>query len=202
MNRLLFLASLTLALSTTTGCATMFNGTHHDLEVTSTPVPATFRVVTAGGGLTSSVGIDVATGRTPAKIEINKKSDYIVHVKAEGFEEAKVPLQRTFNGWTVCSLLCGLLPAGIDLLTGGMWDLEPGRVLVTLRPVATPPAAPGTTPAAPPVQPGALPPPPPPPPGTPGMTQGSEPRMYLFVFRKDDDGQLRYLAVPLVPETA
>ncbi len=169
------------------------------MEINSTPQQAQFRIVTAGGGITGSVGVETANGVTPARVNVPQKTDYIVHMKLAGYEEAKVPITRSMNGWFVCSLLCGILPGGIDLLTGGMWDLEPEKIVVTLQPVASAPAAP---PAGAP--PGAL-PPPVKPVGPPTQVRADDApgtRLYVLVFRKDEDGQLRYLAVPLVPETA
>ncbi|MCU0656615.1 MAG: hypothetical protein MUF64_15600 [Polyangiaceae bacterium] len=184
----LLLLSLSALLSS--GCATIFNGTSTEVSIASEPTNAKFRVVSTGGGITSTKGVEYASGATPARITLSNKSEYVVYVKADGYEEAKVPVQQTLNGWLICSGLCGLVPAGIDVLTGGMWDLAPEQLSITLVPLrgAAPPAAPA------PVAPAS------PDPAAGASLDGPGSSLYVILRARGEDGQLRYTAIPLVPE--
>lgn len=194
---LLLLSLLSLNLS---GCATIFHGTSTDISINSEPARAKFRIVSTGGGVTSTKGVEYASGVTPANVSLSQKSEYIVYVKAEGYEEAKIPVQQTLNGWLICSGLCGLIPAGIDVLTGGMWNLKPDEISVSLVPVSNAvPAAPGA-PAAP-TAPGA-----PAAPAAPALAPqptaegGPDHTLFVVLRARGEDGQVRYTAIPLLPE--
>lgn len=191
--------ALTLATPALGGCATIFNGTSDSVHIESSPSAARYSIRSAGGGVTATKDITVASGTTPATVSLSKKSTYVLSVKLEGYQESQVTINQDFNGWIILSALCGIIPAGIDVLTGGMWDLTPSQVHVELRRLA-PVAPPATTPAAPPGT--------PPTSDTPTTVRfDGEPvpgrsDLYLFVYRKGPDGETRYVAQPLVPEGA
>jgi hypothetical protein len=188
--------ALALATPALGGCATLFNGTSDTLHVESSPSGARYSIMSAGGGITATKGITVASGTTPATFNLSKKSTYVLNVKLEGYQEASVTINQDFNGWIILSALCGLIPAGIDVLTGGMWDLSPSQIHVELRRLA-PALPPGTPPASPPTS---------EPPSSVRFDAEPAPasasNLYLFVFRKGPDGETRYLAQPLIPEGA
>jgi hypothetical protein len=174
----------------TAGCATVFNGTTTDIKIVSEPAQASFTITSAGGnGVTSTKGVEEVTGTTPAKVNLSNRSEYQLTVKLEGYEEAKVRIRQSVNNWLICSALCGLVPAGVDVLTGGMWNLEPGEIAVTLKRAAPAQWPPGGQPYPYPYPypyPGAAPPPggqpypypgpaPTPPPGGPPYPYGPAP---------------------------
>lgn len=171
------------------GCATIFHGTSSEIAIQSEPGNAKFRVVSTGGGVTSTKGVEYASGLTPAKVTLSQKSEYVVYIKAPGYEEAKIPVQQTLNGWFICSGLCGLVPGGIDALTGGMWNLEPEQISVSLVPLQG--AAPMPDFGAPaPAAPAA--------PTSVFREQGTT--LYAVLRARGADGQIRYTAIPLLPE--
>jgi hypothetical protein len=194
--RTFFLATsalLLLLLFAASGCATIINGTDSDVQIASRPEQATFKVVSVGGGITSTTGVEVASGTTPAKVNLSNKSEYIVKVQLAGYHEAQVNIRHSFNAWVICSALCGIVPAGIDVLTGGMWNMKPDDVVIVLKPAeaAPPPVAPPSTPNAPP------------PDGVEhhvdAIDANSESTMYVAVYRRNSDGLLLQQTVPLIP---
>lgn len=201
VRRSISLFLLPAALIAGAGCATVFTGTKQDVEIDSNPQQAYYRVITAGGALGSTDGQEVAHGRTPDVVELSRKNDYIVKVKVEGYREATVKITQDFNYWVICSAVCGLIGVGIDALSGAFWELDTNKVALTLVPAAQVPR-----PAPAPAVPGS-PEPGQPPPVPEGATtvqndQSGGDRLYLMVYRRDDEGRLRHLAVPLVPEAS
>ncbi len=185
-----------LAAPTLGGCATLFNGTSDSVHIESSPSAARYAITSAGGGVTSTKDVTVASGTTPATVSLSKKNTYVLAVKLEGYEEGRVTIGQDFNGWFIVSALCGLVPAGVDVLSGGMWDLSPTQVHVELRRLE-PAKAPEVAPPAPA----------PPPSDAPTTVRfDGEPapagasNLYLFVYRKGPDGETRYLALPLARE--
>jgi len=175
-------------------CATVFSGTEQELSLDSKPSHAQFRIVSAGGGVGSTSGLEAAAGVTPAKVKLSRKSEYIIKVRAEGYQEASVKLNQSFNGWTICSYLCFVIPAAVDVVTGAMWDFKPDSFMITLQPGADPASSPATPAAA-----AYLPLP------GPVLAQGetasaARAPLYLVLYRQDGAGALRHLVVPLVPE--
>ncbi len=169
--------TLLLSLALLTGCGTVFHGTKTDITVQSNPQQAAFSFTTAGNGqLGNAAGLELASGVTPATVTLSNKNDYVLRLKLEGYQETRVLLDRSMSGWFICSLLCGLVPAAVDVVTGGMWKLEPEQLVVELKPLAVAPAA-------------AI-----------ENIDGVELPMQAVLYRKGSDGQLRYLAIPLVRE--
>jgi hypothetical protein len=176
-----------LLLALTCGCATIFTGTHEDVAVDSSPANATVSVLDHDGDT-------VASGHTPHTFDLARNEEkYVVSVKLDGYQEAKVSLHREFNGWVLCNIACGGLLGGlIDFLDGAAWHMRPNELHVTLH--AVPAAEPA--PSAPPA------------PGTyviPGSASQAEPggdRLQVVFYTRDDDGQLRMLSVPLVRQQA
>lgn len=185
------LACLLLLPALLGGCATLFHGTKSEITVDSRPQQASFSFTTAGNGsLSNAPGLVLGSGVTPATVTLPNKNDYVLSLKLAGYQETRVLIDRSLNGWFICSAICGLIPGGVDALTGAMWNLEPEQITVTLAPAGAP-AAPL---AAPPAD------------GTSASNDditnidGVELVAHAVVFRKGSDGQLRYLSVPLVRE--
>jgi len=117
-----------LALSiATTGCATIIKGTSQDVSVSSTPAGASVLI-------RSNAGADVFQGTTPASAKLAKKREYTVTVSNPGYEDVRVAITQSFEGWFIGNLLCGGIIGGvIDAVDGAMWNLEPNMINVTLR---------------------------------------------------------------------
>jgi hypothetical protein len=198
-----FRTALVFCFAFCVGCATVFTGTKDDLAITSEPDQAHFKVFSAGGALGSAEpGLLIAQGVTPQVVELSRKNAYIVKVKLKGYQEAVVKVNQDFNYWVICSAVCGVIGVGIDALSGAFWNLDREQIAFTLVPAKRVPANQG----APAVEP--LPPPPPPPSGEEPPTTvqnfgsgGEQEGMYLVMYRRDDDGRLRHMAIPLVAES-
>jgi hypothetical protein len=75
----------------------------------------------------------VARGTTPFRTALARKHSYTAVIRAPGFEEVSVALDRRFNLWMLGNLACGGLVGGVvDWLTGAMWRLAPDEVAVEL----------------------------------------------------------------------
>jgi len=121
--RLLMLGNLLFSLSMG-DCALIVNGTKDSVFVESQPAGATVR---ADGQVVA---------RTPAKILLARGHTQRVTVEKEGYLPEELAFPRHFDaGWILFDLL---LTAGIgitiDLATGAMWNFNPDRAVVRLRP--------------------------------------------------------------------
>ena len=112
LGRVVMGAVLALLLS---GCATMFNPGPTMFSATSTPSGATV-VVTA---LQSN---ETFTQVTPADFTLQLSSDYKLTFELDGFRSEEIIVRRTINGWFIGSILLGVLPGVVDLVTGSMWN--------------------------------------------------------------------------------
>jgi PEGA domain len=128
-----------------TGCATITRGTREKFYVNSEP---------------SGADVEMTNGlrcKTPCKIKIPRKSEFVVKVMKDGFEPAEVAIHGKVKGGGTAgfvgnALLGGLIGGAVDVSTGSALNLVPNPVSVTLKPVAvvTPAdaAAPALVPAA------------------------------------------------------
>jgi hypothetical protein len=117
--------SATLALSLcTSGCALIVNGTKDSIFIESRPPGATVRVD------------GQAVARTPAKIYLARRSPGRVTVEKEGYLPEELVFPIHFDaGWILFDLLLTLgIGIPIDLATGAMWNFNPDRAVVVLRP--------------------------------------------------------------------
>jgi hypothetical protein len=166
--------TVTLALGClmNTGCATLIHGSRQDVSVESQPLAAEIRVTRIGDGAPRVV----YSGRTPAQVPLAREGHYSVVVQSDGYQDVTVDVDRSFSGWVLGNLLCGLLGGllvggVIDYVTGAFWQLDPDGIVVTLLPNKR-----GTT-----------------------SLEGSEGAdAFALLFAKDSNGELRSLAIPMV----
>lgn len=159
MKKVAFLLVLLLAVLII-GCATIISGTKQDISVNSTPASASVTVKTVGG-------VGVFTGTTPATCKLERKREYIVYVRLDGFQEQQIQVSHSFNAWVVGNLVCGgVLGLVIDAVTGAMWNLEPQTIHMEM---------------------------------VTAYHDGKE-QLYAVLGALDDDGQLRILTIPMIPE--
>jgi hypothetical protein len=126
-------AAAALALS---GCATIFNGQHQPVKITSAPEGATLTV-------TNSAGEKVHTGLTPATVTLKRgagyfrSESYTLLFEKEGLPKREVKLTATMSGWFIGNILFGGLIGmlAVDPVTGGMY-VFPDSVSETLTPEA------------------------------------------------------------------
>jgi hypothetical protein len=112
-------AAAALALS---GCATIFNGQHQPVTITSVPDGATLTV-------TNSAGEKVHSGTTPATVTLKRgagyfrSESYTLVFEKTGFAKREITLSGTMSGWFIGNILFGGLIGmlAVDPVTGGMY---------------------------------------------------------------------------------
>ena len=108
------------------GCATIMHGTTQDIDVKTDPAGADLLVD----------GQDHY--KSPAVITMKRKNDHTVEVSQEGYKREAVEIKGALS-WSVAGdfLAGGAIGYGIDAATGAQRRLEPEKVEVRLRPLAT-----------------------------------------------------------------
>jgi hypothetical protein len=104
---------LALALQSS-GCASLISGSKQDVTIESQPAASEVQIfqgklLASTDGKVQSEGVLTYTGRTPAQVGLKREHEHTVVVKAAGFQEVRVLVDRSFNGWVLGNLLCGLL---------------------------------------------------------------------------------------------
>lgn len=107
-------------------CATIIHGTKQNVSIDSNPPQAEVIVQTTGGVVYSS-------GKTPLSVRLKRKQEYDVIIKLAGYQDARVHISKDFDPWVIGNLLCGgVIGLIVDAVGGGMWQLEPETIYVTL----------------------------------------------------------------------
>ena len=121
----IILTAAAAALLSLTGCATIINGTHQTVPVTSTPSGA---LITDNGA---------AVGRTPAKLELARKLSHFVVVELVGYVPCETTLTPRGSWVGMGNILAGgLIGTGVDAATGSSKKLAPKKVECVMVPVA------------------------------------------------------------------
>ena len=132
---LLRAGAVILAVASLSACASITRGTKQQFYVNSDP---------SGAEVEMSNGLRC---RTPCKLKVGRKSDFVVRVIKDGYQPAEVHVQGKVKGGGAAgglagnALLGGVIGLGIDASTGAMLNLRPNPVTVTLVPVGSEPAA-------------------------------------------------------------
>lgn len=123
--KLFFLAFGLLALG---GCATIIGGgSSQPVTLSAEPSEATYTI-------TSSTGIEMASGGVPASVRLPRKNEYQVNVSLEGYETRTLAITKGTNGWIWGNLLFGwIFGFAVDFLTGAAYKLEPSVINVSLE---------------------------------------------------------------------
>lgn len=118
--RLLFASLIFL----TTGCASLVNGTHQDIAITSN----------TGNGLVFVDGN--AVGNSPVVAHLDRKHAHVVKVEQPGYAADERTIQPETNDWVWGNVIFGgLIGLFVDGIAGGMYDLVPASVHAYLRPM-------------------------------------------------------------------
>lgn len=95
------------------GCGTIFNSKRETLLVHSEPSGATVFVE------------DEPVGQTPTKVRVDPKKGVRLKVSKKGHGTAYEYVGRQVGGlWVVLDALGGTIPALIDAITGGWYELD------------------------------------------------------------------------------
>ena len=111
-------------------CATVFNTSSQEVEITSTPQHGKINVDGKKYGL------------TPQTINLERGSNHVVRIDLDGFESYETQITRKTSTWVWLNVLNGFIPGFIfDYLSGSMYSLFPDNINIELQ-VVKPPAAP------------------------------------------------------------
>ncbi len=118
---------LILAGMLASGCAYMLSTDSQDISISTYPIGAKVIITTTGG-------IEVFSGTTPAQAHLKRKNEYIVDVTLEGHESKRIYLEHSLNPKTLWNLIIGGIPGWIiDGVSGAIWKLEPETITITLQ---------------------------------------------------------------------
>ncbi|NQT63776.1 MAG: PEGA domain-containing protein [Candidatus Marinimicrobia bacterium] len=128
MKKSLLLGVFVLSVLLISSCAYLVGGgDKQDVMVNSSPEGASIVITTTGG-------VEMFSGTTPASVTLKRKYKYNVAVNLDGYKENTVMIDQTLNMMVLGNILCGGIPGGVvDALTGAMWTLEPEQIVVTLE---------------------------------------------------------------------
>jgi hypothetical protein len=127
------------------GCASITRGTTENISIASTP----------SGAEATITGLEVPTACvTPCAIVAKRNADIAVTFQKEGYEPQTVQLTTEVPatgaaGFAGNIIAGGLVGMGVDAVTGAATDHKPNPVVVTLQPLAPPPARPVRKPRPP-----------------------------------------------------
>ena len=109
------------------GCAYLLSTDSQDISISTNPAGAKVIITTTGG-------IEVFSGTTPAQAHLKRKNKYFVDVTLEGHESKRIYLEQSLNPKTLWNLLIGGIPGWIiDGVSGAIWQLEPETIMITLQ---------------------------------------------------------------------
>lgn len=109
------------------GCAYLLSTDSQDISISTNPAGAQVIITTTGG-------IEVFSGTTPAQAHLKRKNKYLVDVTLEGHEPKRIYLEQSLNPKTLWNLLIGGIPGWIiDFASGAIWMLEPETIMITLQ---------------------------------------------------------------------
>lgn len=109
------------------GCAYIMNGDNQDVSIKSNPEGAKVVVTTTGG-------VPIFEGTTPASVNLKKKYKYAVTVSLDGYTEKTFQIDQTIDMTILGNIICGGIPGLIvDGVTGAMYKLEPEQLVITLQ---------------------------------------------------------------------
>lgn len=107
-----------------TGCCLVTQGTSQEVNFTSDPPGASFKV--------RGVGIETREGTTPDFLDLPKQ-DYQVDFTLKGYKDQTRELKCRTSTFFYGSLAMGLLSGGIDWLTGAYKEFDTDKVHVNLE---------------------------------------------------------------------
>ena len=102
-------------------CATIFNGTSQEINISSSPSAATVYVN----------GQDI--GQTPIVQSLKRKTDVTIKIELDGYNPFEIKLTKKISGWFWADIfLTGLIGVVVDAATGAMYNFEPSIVTTNL----------------------------------------------------------------------
>ena len=110
-----------------TGCGLIAHGTSQKILCTTTPAGALVKMA------------DGAACKTPCSVTLSRKKDGILTIEREGYETTTLPVHSVLTKSSAANVLlpAGLVCWGIDVASGGAYQLVPERINITLKPSGT-----------------------------------------------------------------
>lgn len=119
-----YLLVTVICATTLTSCASIMNGSHQEVPISSDPIGA-------------DIAVDgYPCGVTPMLVKIKRNRPHVVSLSKVGYQEQIVQLSRAVSNWTIANaFLPGtFIGLGIDASTGSMYKLVPECVNIPLKP--------------------------------------------------------------------
>ncbi|AKH95798.1 PEGA domain-containing protein [Elizabethkingia anophelis] len=117
MKKHYFVLAFSALFLTTTSCATIISGSKQAVNFTSTPSEATVYID------------EVEVGKTPFETKLERKREYSVMIKLDGYQPYETKLTKKFNAWYLGNILFGgIIGLVIDPITGAIYNLTPKQI--------------------------------------------------------------------------
>ena len=113
----------TLMIATSlTSCATIINGTHQQIGISSSPSDAW-------------IWVDRNyVGNTPLILELSRKDNHVVRLELPGYAPYEIQFTKTVSGWIFGNIVFGgFIGLAVDAVSGGIYRLTPEQVHAELR---------------------------------------------------------------------
>lgn len=104
-----------------TSCATIVNGTHQTVSISTEPCGATVKLDC----------FDVGT--TPTCIGMERSKNHFVTIELPGYRSETIKFDRRVSGWVFGNILLGgFFGLAIDAVSGSMYKLTPEQVNIAM----------------------------------------------------------------------
>ena len=133
MKAITIVPLLAMTLILCSGCASIIQGSHKTVQISSNPSGAKFTIYNKAGKV-------IESRATPASVSLERSSGYFckenykVVFEETGYYTGETELKGSINGWYFGNLifggLIGLLI--VDPATGAMWTLDPQELTYNL----------------------------------------------------------------------
>ncbi|SHK76232.1 PEGA domain-containing protein [Chishuiella changwenlii] len=105
-----------------TSCATIVSGSKQTVNFKSTPSQATVYIN------------EIEIGTTPIEKKLERKKNYDVMIKLDGYKTYETKISRKFNAWYIGNILFGgVIGLIVDPVTGALYKLTPDQIQAELH---------------------------------------------------------------------
>ncbi len=120
------LSLLLVILACLTGCGVLTHGISQTILCTTTPAGASVKMA------------DGTTCTTPCSVTLKRKKDDTMTIERDGYETMTLPVHSVLSKSSAGDILlpAGLVCWGIDVASGGAYQLVPEHVDIELKPAS------------------------------------------------------------------
>lgn len=113
---------IAISITSLASCASIIHGTTQTIGISSSP-------------LNAQITIDKKSmGKTPYFAELDRGSEHVIIIQLNGYKTEKLLITKSISGWTFGNILLGnIIGLGIDLATGGLYELSPEQLNISLK---------------------------------------------------------------------